>query len=384
MEVQRDTEKWGRYAERGNGLPNGEQSRMLPSHLCSDVTRVTRLLKIITRLRQRQPEELIGRKRLAEEFGCTSRTIQRDIELLQVYMHLPLTYERASKTYRLEPEGKAVFSVNLTAEEALALAVARGLLTVPGFPLKDAVLAALDKVTAHLSVALQGELAQAAQTVQADPLARDYSQAPLAPLLEAARAGQTLELYYQSRSSRQLTWRQVDPYEVTLRNGQNWEMHGWCHTRQAIRTFALDKIMQIRSISANFTRREQEWAQFKAVSGVVGGLRGEALVTVEVIFDACVATYALDRQWPKTLRLLALPDGCVQMTGTVQGADGLVVELLSWRRHALVKGGPELRAQMEAEIQAIAARYERDGHEYERDSHEIDGCEENADDISEN
>ena len=113
---------------------------MLPSHLCSDVTRVTRLLKIIARLRQRQPEELIGRKRLAEEFGCTSRTIQRDIELLQMYMHLPLTYERASKTYRLEPEGRAVFSVNLTAEEALALAVARGLLTVPGFPLKERIL----------------------------------------------------------------------------------------------------------------------------------------------------------------------------------------------------------------------------------------------------
>lgn len=350
---------------------------MLSSHSYPDVIRVTRLLKIITRLRQRQPAELIGRKRLAEEFGCNPRTIQRDIELLQVYMHLPLIYDRASKTYRLEPEGDAGFSMNLTAEEALALTVARRLLTVPGFPLKDAVLAALDKATVHLSAVLQENLSQAAQTFQADPLARDYSQAPLAPLLEAAHTNKTLELYYQSRSSKQLTWRQVDPYEVALRNGQNWELHGWCHTRQAIRTFALDKIVQMRPTSACFTRREQEWAEFQAVSGVVGGLRGEAPVTVDVIFDACVATYALDRQWPKTLRLLTLPDGSVQMTGTAQGTDGLVVELLSWRRHALVKGGPELRAQMEAEVQAIAARYKEDCFEEE--------CrEEDADDFPQN
>lgn len=375
---------------------NGEQASMLPesalpvsmlpAHLRSDITRVTRLLKIVARLRQRQPMEKIGRKRLAEEFDCNLRTIQRDIELLQVYLHLPLTYERALKTYVLEsnvlePGGSSTlpFSppISFTAEESLALALARSLLTAPGFPLKDAVLAALDKAASQLPSVLQNNLSQAAEILQAGPLSRDYSQAPLAPLMEAARTRQTLELYYQSRSSQQLTWRRVDPYEVALRSGQNWELHGWCHTRQAIRTFALDKIIQIRFTTARFDRREQEWEAFQAVDGILGGLRGEAAVTVEVIFDACVAAYALDRQWPKTLRLSSLPDGSVQMTGRAQGTEGLVVELLSWRRHVLVKGGPELRAQMAAEVQAIAARYEKDGCEE-------DGCENSFGSLSEN
>ena len=76
----------------------------------------------------------------------------------------------------------------------------------------------MDKATAYLPAALQEDLSQAAQTFQAALLARGYSQAPLAPLLEAARAKQTLQLYYQSRSSKQLIWRQADPYEVALRN----------------------------------------------------------------------------------------------------------------------------------------------------------------------
>jgi predicted DNA-binding transcriptional regulator YafY len=352
---------------------------MLPSRVYSDITRVTRLLKIIAHLRQRGPKEQIGRKLLAQEFGCDPRTIQRDVELLQVTMHLPLIYDRSSKTYTLQQAEEAPLSVSFTAEEALALALARGILTASGFPLKDAVLAALDKATVQLPVALQRDLAQvtetlqAAEVLQAEPLARDYSQAPLAALVEAARSQQTLELHYQSRSSQQLTWRRVDPYEVALRNGQNWELHGWCHTRQAIRTFALDKILQVHPTSALFARHEQEWKAFQDVGAVLGGLRGEAPVTVQVIFDADVAAYALDRQWPKTLRLTVLPDGCVQMTGTAQGTQGLVVELLSWRRYALVKGGPELRAQMEAEVQAIAARYEEDN--YKEDRHEKDSRE---------
>jgi predicted DNA-binding transcriptional regulator YafY len=333
---------------------------MLPSHICSDVTRVIRLLKIIARLRQRKPGERIGRQLLADEFGCDLRTIQRDIELLQVYLHLPLTYERASKTYTLEPASDLTLSLSLTAEEALALALARGLLTAPGFPHKDTVLAALDKANSLLPAALLADLARAADTLHTDPLARDYSQAPLTPLLEAARDKHSLDLHYQSRSGQQLTWRRVDPYEVALRSGQYWELHGWCHTRQAIRTFALDKIQQVCPASAPFTRREAEWREFQAASGVFGGLRGEAPVAVDVRFDACVATYALDRQWPATLRLSVLPDGSVQMTGIAQGTEGLVVELLSWRRHVLVTGGPELRARMEAEVQAIAARYEKD------------------------
>lgn len=330
---------------------------MPPSYLRSDVTRVTRLLKIIARLRYRRPAEQVGRQALADEFGCNPRTIQRDIELLQVFMHLPLTYDRAAKTYVLKPDTDAQLSVTLTVEETLALALARGLLTAPGFPLKDAVLAALDKATSQLPVVIKDMLSQSEQTFHAEALARDYSQAPLAPLMEAARAGKTLELFYQSRSSKQLTWRRIDPYEVVLRNGQYWELHGWCHTRQAIRTFALDKLQQVRSTSALFTQRAREWAEFQAIGGVLGGLRGETPVTVDVVFDACVAAYALDRQWPKTLRLDVLPDGSVQMTGIVQGTDGLLVELLSWRRHVLVKGGPELRARIEAEVQAIAARY---------------------------
>ncbi len=351
---------------------------MLPSHLYSDVTRVARILKIITRLRQRQPTEQLGRRVLADEFGCDPRTIQRDIELLQVFMHLPLTYDRALKTYLLEPQDDTRLSLSLTVEETLALALARGLLATPGFPLKDVVLATLDKVVFHLPVAVQDILSQSEQTFHADALARDYSQAPLAPLIEAARAGQTLELFYKSRSSKQLTWRCVDPYEVTLRSGQFWELHGWCHTRQAIRTFALDKIEQVRPTSTLFTRHEQEWTEFQAAGGVLSGLRGEASITVDVIFDACVADYALDRQWPKTLRLCVLPDGSVQMTGIAQGTDGLLVELLSWRRHVLVKGGPELRARIKAEVQAIAARYKED------DCKMKDCCEKEADEFPKN
>lgn len=331
---------------------------MLPSHRHTDLTRVIRLLKIVLRLQQRRSDERIGRAILAEECSTTIRSISRDIELLQnPPLSLPLTYDAATRTYLLAKSGWSLPVLSLTLEDVLALALARGLLSVPGFPHQDLVLPALDKATSGLPPALRAQVASAADALQTGPLARDYSHAPVLPLMDAAASRLTVEIYYQSRSGGHLAWRRVDPYEVSLRRAQHWEMHGWCHTRQGVRTFALDQVRQMRPTPAPFVRREPEWRSFREAAGIIGGLRGGPEVGVEVVFDPDVAAYVLDREWPKTLRLRPQGNGSVLMTGTVQGTDGILVELLAWRRHALVRGGPELRARMREEVAAMAGRY---------------------------
>lgn len=322
------------------------------------LSRVTRLFQIVTALRSLRPGQRLGRAELAAECGVNVRTIQRDIELLQGQAHVPIDYDRTRRTYVLPDVGWRYPSVALTVEDALALALARGLLSAPGTPHGGAILAALDKATVGLAPSLQVELSQATGVLRAGSLARDYSHAPVAPLLEAARARRSCEIDYHSRSGGGRGWRRVDPYEVSVRDGQHWEMHAWCHTRQAVRTFALDQVRGVRSTGETFTLRAEEWAAFRRAAGVVGGVRGGPPVAVEVRFAPEAAAYAADRQWPPTLRLERRPDGSARLTGAVQGLDGLLVELLRWRRHAEVLGGPELRARMAEEIRAMAALYD--------------------------
>ena len=319
--------------------------------------RVARLFKIITLIRSQPPGRPLGRQELADACACDKRTIQRDLQLLQE-AGIPVDYDPRCRAYVLPDKGWVFPIAPLTAEDALALALARGVLSAPGFPQAEALRTVLDKVTGSLSPALVELMQDAAQVVRSGQPARDYARAPIRELVSAARARQSVEVDYQSRSGRERAWRRMDPYVVEARAGQFWEVHGWCHRNGAIRTFALDQVFGIREVGESFAVREAEWSAFATAQGVVGGVRGGQTVTVDVVFLPPVAAYARDHAWPEGLSLEMRGDGTARLTGAAQGVDGLVAELLRWRRFCRVDGGPELRAQMAEEIRAMAALYE--------------------------
>ena len=319
--------------------------------------RVARLFKIITLVRSQTRGRPLGRRELAEACECDKRTIQRDLQLLQE-AGISLEYDARCRSYVLPEKGWVFPIASLTAEDALALALARGVLSAPGFPQPEALLAALDKVTGSLSPALSELMRDASQIVPPARLTRDYSRAPLRELMSAATARQAMEVDYQSRSGHERSWRRVDPYVIEARAGRFWELHGWCHRNAAIRTFALDQVFGTRLVGERFTVREAEWNAFAASQGVVGGVRGGLAVSVDVVFLPPVAPYARDHSWPEGLSLEMQEDGMAMLTGVAQGTDGLIAELLRWRRFCRVDGGPELRAQMTEEVRAMAALYE--------------------------
>ncbi len=320
------------------------------------LARVARLFKILTLVRSQTPGRPLGRPNLAEACGCDVRTIHRDLLLLQE-AGIPIEYDPARRAYVLPEKGWVFPIAPLDAEDALALALMRGIVGAPGLPQADALRATLDKLTGSLPPALATLMREAAQVLQPGRPARDYSHAPVSALIAAARAGQSVDLDYHSRSRGERSWRRVDPYVVEARAGQFWELHGWCQRNAGIRTFALDQVFGLHTTGEDFTVREAEWAAFAAAQGVVGGIRSGAAVGVDVVFLPPVAAYARDHQWPEGLAVAGEADGAVRMTGSALGVEGLVAELLRWRRHCRVEGGPELRARMTEEVNAIADLY---------------------------
>ncbi len=319
--------------------------------------RVARLFKIVSLAHSQTGARPLGRPALAESCGCDVRTVQRDLDLL-LEAGIPIAYDARRRAYVLPEKGWSLPSASLTAADALALALAHGILSAPGLPHPEALRATLDKLTASLSPGLADLMREAGGVVQLGRPARDYSSAPLPDVIKAASQGQTVELDYASRSRGERAWRRVDPYAVEARAGQFWELHGWCHRNGAIRTFALDQVFGVRPTGEAFMRREADWAAFAGMEGVVGGMRGGPAVAVDVTFLPDVAAYARDRHWPEGLDLAMGEDGMARLTGVAQGPDGLVAELLRWRRFCRVDGGPELRARMAEEVRAMAAIYE--------------------------
>jgi predicted DNA-binding transcriptional regulator YafY len=83
---------------------------------------------------------------------------------------------------------------------------------------------------------------------RADPSA----QAPhLEKLRRAAREHRQVDMGYQGTSKAEATQRQVDPYALVHRSGW-WYLVGYCHLRNAPRTFRVDRIQSLELLDQTF------------------------------------------------------------------------------------------------------------------------------------
>ncbi len=83
---------------------------------------------------------------------------------------------------------------------------------------------------------------------RADPSA----QAPyLEKLRRAAREKRQVDMLYQSTRKAEATQRQIDPYALVHRTGW-WYLVGYCHLRDAPRTFRVDRIQTLELLSQTF------------------------------------------------------------------------------------------------------------------------------------
>src|SRR5579871_3018589 len=318
------------------------------------VEQVLRLFTILHLVASRRDGQRIGRAQLARACECDIRTVIRAFILLRE-AQIPLDYDDVARTYTLPDKGWALTTSTLTASDVLALTLACSLLADETTPFAEQTRTALEKVTMGMPHALRQLLEQTKQALQiSGGMARDYSRAPLRLLLTATARRQTVEMLYDSRNSGLTERRLVDPYRVDMRDGRYLDMQAWCHKDRRVKTFAVDRVLEARMIDRKFS--VQPWDD--SDEGVIGGIRDGAWIDVTVRFDSEVAPYARDRTWPFDATFTNEEDGGVILQGKVRGTAGIVRELLSWRRHAVVLGGPELRARMAEEVQAMAAHYD--------------------------
>lgn len=97
------------------------------------------------------------------------------------------------------------------------------------------------------SEVLRGLLAKLARGASATPADVIVAPAPVDAVREsvdaALRRGVAVSFTYKAPDAPPTT-RTVDPVKVHLANGQ-WYLQGWCHLREAMRTFHLDRVSEL-------------------------------------------------------------------------------------------------------------------------------------------
>ena len=206
-----------------------------------------RRLLILTRLRATRAVRAAD---LAEDCGCSVRTVYRDIDAL-CDAGVPIA-AMAGEGYRLAP-GYHLPPIAFTADEAsqllLGTELALGLGTTAQ---RDAATAAAAKVEAALGADTEREVERRRERVQIAAQRREPSRwLPVA--LQAVLEDRVLRLRYHAFTSGEPTEREVEPYQLVF-YGDDWHLLAHCRLRNAVRDFRLARVDEALLSEERFER----------------------------------------------------------------------------------------------------------------------------------
>lgn len=211
----------------------------------------TRVLAVLELL---QAQGRMNGAELARRVDVDGRTLRRYITALED-LGIPITAERGRNGAYSLVAGFKLPPMMFTDDEALALSV--GLLAARSLGLAEgasAVASAQAKLERVMPAKLKSRVRAVDETVKLD-----LSHAPasgnnqaLVVLTTAAQAHQRVHLRYRSAKSED-SERDFDPYGLVYRGGC-WYVSGHCHLRRGLRSFRLDRIVEVRPLDIPFER----------------------------------------------------------------------------------------------------------------------------------
>jgi len=125
-------------------------------------------------------------------------------------------------------------------------------------------------------------------------------------------------------------------------------MRGWCHTRNELRAFALDRISELNTLHNQF---EPPVISPEADHGGTFGrfISGEP-VQVRLIFYGATIQAVSRKTWHKSQQSRMRDDGALEITFTVNGILGIRPWLYRWLPLVKVEEPQELAEMVEREL----------------------------------
>lgn len=302
------------------------------------MNRTDRLLAIVLELQRhgaRRAEDL------AATFETSKRTIYRDVQAL-CESGVPVVAQ-AGVGYSLV-EGYFLPPLSFSTDEATMLLLGSEFVADSfDAQYRDAAHAAAHKIEAVLSEKLRGEvgyLRGSIAFVAPETLASDASAKFLPTLRRAIIEQRTIRFHYHTRysmdrSTAQKT-RDADPYGL-VHYGDAWYLMAFCHLRQEVRQFRLDRMTDLNLTEKSFVRP----ADFKLEPPE----KDSRSVVIRVLFDHEAAPWVRESRSYYVTEMEQQPEGLL-VTMKAHHENEVVGWLLGWCDQVEVLEPESLRRRM--------------------------------------
>ncbi len=296
---------------------------------------------------------------LGAEVEVTERTIRNDLEFLRDRYHAPIEYTKTNGWHYTDLNWNLP-TIPLGEGELFALTLgARMLEGCAGAAYSLQLRSAIQRLGERLPETTWVNLQQVASD---RVLFRTGAKIDLDPqiwqsLETACQKSYSTQMTYYTASRDRVGERTFDPYLLYIYRGTNPYAIGYCHTRQAIRWFRVDRIRKLEILAQSFTRDPNFDAQ-QHFEDIFQAEVGGDLQTIEIWFDAKTAPYIRERAWHPQQKIVEHEDGAITLKLVAKGLQELKRWVLSYGRGAIVLQPPELVAIMREEIEKMNAGYQ--------------------------
>lgn len=292
----------------------------------------------------------------ADEFQVSRRTIAQDIEQMRAFGHA-IEYNAATRSYELTEESGELPVPQIRRSEVAAIMLAQEVFETFGAePMADAAARLVERVRELAPDLLDNQ--PGAFTPALRILRGPAPEGPLPWLEDLTRCideTRTVRIRYFTMYRNAESTREIDPYHLLSRDGRGYVV-GWCHDREDVLIFRLDRIRELEPTKVFFdVRGDFDLREF--LGPMFGIFKDREPFRVKVRFSPWVARWIKEEKWHDSQTMTDLPDGSVQVDLTVTGHVDVRRWVLSFGGDAEVLEPDFLRREIREEMAKMQATY---------------------------
>jgi predicted DNA-binding transcriptional regulator YafY len=314
-----------------------------------------RLLQIDALLRSGQRHTA---STIAAQVEVSERTVRDDLAFMRDRFHAPLLFTRKEGYHYTDPDWRLPM-VSLSKGELFALTLGARMLeaysgSTYGMDLRSAITRLAERLPEQTWVDLQ-------QVADERIIFRAGAETNLDPdvwhcLEEACQSQKQVQMRYYTASRNAVSERVIDPYLLHIYRGTNPYLIGWCHKRNEVRWFRVDRIQELTMLDQRF-KRDPTFDPKDHLEMIFQHEVGGVPLAVQIWFDPPTAPYIRERRWHPTQELHEHSDGSVTLRMVVRGLNDLKRWVLGYGKGARVLEPPELVALVREEVEGMKQNY---------------------------
>ncbi len=313
----------------------------------------------------------VSKQQIQDKLECSAASVERYLTELRDTYNLNIDYNRELNGYELQQTDDDIElpSHLFTTQEINALLLIDQIINnlEPGFLEKDTL--ALKEHLARIRNKFSGidaddAIEQSANRIRMINIGKRAGNSKYLSLVtQAVLQGKQITIRYGGRSgnksiTEQMTAdlpRTLSPQRLTHYR-DNWYLDAWCHTQQALRTFAVERIgeLELHKTPRKTLSHETLNAHYAQTFGIFGG---EVKGIAKLKFTPHRSQWVAEEIWHKDQQGNSLDDGSYVLEIPYGSDIELIGDILKYGNDVEVLAPPELRDKVIDKISAMLEQY---------------------------